>query len=447
MDWKRIWGWWSFDWASQPYFTLGLTFVFGPYFASVATESYMAAGLDEQAADAQAQAFWAQSITWIGLGIAISAPFLGALADTAGRRRPWILTFSLFYVLGAAGLWFTMPDGSNLLLAVMAFGIGLIGAEFATVFTNAMLPGLAPRESIGKISGIGFALGYAGGVIALIVMLLLFAEGEGGTTLLGLSPALGLDPEMREGTRFVGPFMALWFMVFMIPFVLWVREEPAPRHAGGASRALRQLWQTITTLPQQPSLSAYLASSMLYRDGLNALYSFGGTYALLVLNWQITQVGIFGVIGAVSAALACWVGGHIDSARGPKPLIIAMIVLLVALCAFIPGLTPDTVWGVETGLVTPVFMVCGALIGAAGGVLQSASRTMMVRHAHPERAAEAFGLYALAGKATSFLGPMLITIATVSFGDARLGFIGLIVLFGLGLVLLIWVRADGEAHK
>ena len=120
--------------------------------------------------------------------------------------------------------------------------------------------------------------------------------------------------------------------------------------------------------------------------------------------------------------------------------------MLIALCAFIPGLSPDAVWGVETGLVTPIFMVCGAIIGGAGGVLQSASRTLMVRHAHPERAAEAFGLYALSGKATAFLGPMLIGVTTYALGDARLGVIPLIGLFVLGLILLVWVRADGEPH-
>ena len=185
---------------------------------------------------------------------------------------------------------------------------------------------------------------------------------------------------------------------------------------------------------------------MLYRDGLNALYGFGGTYALLVLNWEVTQVGIFGILGAVTSAVVCWIAGKIDSARGPKPLIVTMILVLILVCGFMPGLTPGSVWGMESGLVTPIFMICGAVIGGAGGVLQSASRTLMVRHAHPERAAEAFGLYALSGKATAFLGPMLIGATTFLLGDARLGVVPLIGLFLLGLVLLVWVKAEGEAH-
>jgi UMF1 family MFS transporter len=378
--------------------------------------------------------------------IAASAPILGAFADNTGRRRPWVFVFTLFYAVGAFSLWWTIPDGSTLVLMLVAFGIGLIGAEFTTIFINAYLPELRPRDEIGKISGTGFALGYAGGVIALFIMLLFFAEGPNGTTFIGLDPGFGLDPEAREGTRFVGPFVAAWFIVFMIPFFLWVRDDRRTASPGGVRQALTSLIATIRSLPGRSSLFAYLGSSMLYRDGLNALYGFGGTYAVLVLNWEVTQVGIFGIIGALTSAVVCWIGGKVDSAKGPKPLIITMIFVLIALCAFLPGMTPDAIWGIETDLVDPVFMVCGAIIGGAGGVLQSASRTMMVRHADPDRASEAFGLYALSGKATAFLGPLLIGVTTFVLADARLGVIPLIGLFVLGLILLFWVKADGEAY-
>ncbi|MEM9318046.1 MAG: MFS transporter [Pseudomonadota bacterium] len=446
MDRKRIIGWWMFDWASQPYYTLGLTFIFGPYFASVAAESFMAGGLSEIEADANAQSLWSLGQTITGLLIALTAPVLGAFADHAGRRMPWIVLFSLFYVGGAAGLWFVMPDGSNLVYALMVFGIGLIGAEFTTIFTNALLPDMGPREETGKLSGTGFAIGYVGGVTALFIMLLFFAEGDSGRTLLGWAPAFGLDPEALEGTRFVGPFMAIWYIVAMIPFFLWVREAPGTRQPGGASRALANLVETLRTLPKRPSLFAYLGSSMFYRDALNALYSFGGTYAALVLNWPVRDIGIFGIIAAIASAIATWLGGKIDSARGPKPVIIAMIVLLLAVATFIPGITPEAIWGISVPSAAPniAFFICGALIGAAGGVVQSSSRTLMVRHCEPDRPTEAFGLYALSGKATAFLGPFLIFVATLAFGDARFGVVPLIGLFALGLILLIWVNPQGR---
>lgn len=185
---------------------------------------------------------------------------------------------------------------------------------------------------------------------------------------------------------------------------------------------------------------------MFYRDALNALYSFGGTYAALVLNWPVRDIGIFGIIAAIASAIATWLGGKIDSARGPKPVIIAMIVLLLAVATFIPGITPEAIWGISVPSAAPniAFFICGALIGAAGGVVQSSSRTLMVRHCEPDRPTEAFGLYALSGKATAFLGPFLIFVATLAFGDARFGVVPLIGLFALGLILLIWVNPQGR---
>ncbi|MGR3540267.1 MAG: MFS transporter, partial [Hasllibacter sp.] len=221
-DRRRIFGWLMFDWASQPFYTLCLTFIFGPYFTAVVAEAVLSTGVGERAADARAQVIWSRAQTWIGVAIALTAPFLGALADTSGRKMPWIWAFSALYVIGTAGLWVMVPDASMTLLALVAFGIAMVGAEFTTIFTNAMLPSLATGGRIGRLSGAGYALGYAGGVLSLLIMLALFAESPAGTTLLGTAPAFGLDPAAREGTRFVGPFAALWFALFMVPFFLYV---------------------------------------------------------------------------------------------------------------------------------------------------------------------------------------------------------------------------------
>jgi UMF1 family MFS transporter len=186
---QRIWGWWFFDWASQPFNTLLLTFVFGPYFAEVATAHYMASGMDEAASGAAAQAFWGWGQTVSGVIIALLAPILGALADGSGRRMVWIWIFSAFYVLGSWMLWFLMPDQPDLTQALIWFGLGLIGMEFATIFTNSLMPDLAGDDDMGKVSGSGFAFGYVGGIVSLVIMLLLLAENsETGKTLIGIDP-------------------------------------------------------------------------------------------------------------------------------------------------------------------------------------------------------------------------------------------------------------------
>ena len=435
---KRIWGWFFFDWASQPYNTLLITFIFAPYMKDLMGDG------------SSAQAAWGFGIGLAGVVIALLAPVLGALADTSGSRMRWIWVFSLLYVVGSGMLWYAEPGNYSLVLILLFFAIGMIGMEFATIFTNSMLPDLGPREEIGRISGNGWAFGYVGGLLTLVIMLLFFAESAAtGKTLIGIDPLFGLDAAAREGTRFVGPLTALWFAVFMVPFFLYVREPRARKAPPGAVRAaLKGLRGTLRRLPQTPSLFAYLGSSMFYRDALNGMYAFGGIYAAGVLGWEVRDVGIFGILAIVSGAFFAWLGGKADTRFGPKPVILICILVLTAVAVSVVMVSRTSVFGVpvgpESALPDIVFYILGALIGAAGGVIQSASRTMMVRQANPARMTEAFGLYALAGKATSFIAPLTIGWATYLTGSQQLGVTPVIGLFLIGLVLLLWVKPDGD---
>ncbi len=445
---KRIWGWWFFDWASQPYHTLLVTFIFGPYFASVAAEYYVSLGMVEDIADAKAQSIWALCLAITGLIIGFGAPIMGALADSSGRRVPWVFGFSVMYVLGAGALWYTLPDGSNMWSMLVAFGVGFVGAEYALIFINSQLPSLGSKEEIGEISGSGFAFGYIGGFLTLILMLAFFAEQGNGKTLIGMDPIFGLDAGQREGTRAVGPISAIWYAVFMIPYFLWVRDPAPTGQRISMSKALSNLVQLIKGLRHKLSLSAYLGSSMLYRDALNGLYGFGGVYAGLVLNWEITQIGIFGVVALISSIIFSWLGGKADRRFGPKPVIVAAIWVLIAVCLIIVNMSRETFFGVALaeGSTLPdmVFFGCGVLIGGMGGVVQAASRSLMVRHTDPAAPTEYFGLYGLSGRATAFIAPALIGVVTTMTGSARIGISPVVGLFVIGLVLLIWVKAEGD---
>ncbi|MEX1661429.1 MFS transporter [Thioclava sp. 15-R06ZXC-3] len=437
---KRIWGWWFFDWASQPYNSLLITFIFAPFMK------------DLLGSGTGAQTVWGYGVGLAGLVIAIFSPFLGAIADRSGRRMPFIWVFSLMYVLGAWGLWYAVPGNFSLMLIMLSFAIGMIGMEFATTFTNAMLPDLGPREQIGRISGSGWAFGYVGGLITLLIMLfLLQASPTTGKTMLGIAPLFGLDPATREDTRVVGPLVAIWYAVFMIPFFYWVRE-PRKADALPVATALRAAWPelraTLRALPKRRSLTSFLVSSMFYRDALNGIYTFGGLYAAGVLGWSITMIGIFGILAIITGAIFAWLGGKADDRFGPKSVIVANVVILTAVVIGVVFISRDHVFGIAvppgSSLPDIAFYVLGGLIGACGGALQSASRTMMVRQADPEKITEHFGLYALSGKATAFIAPLAIGITTQISDNQSTGITPIIVLLILGLILLGFVKTNGD---
>jgi len=439
-----IWGWMLYDWASQPFHTLLVTFIFAGYFAA------------EVAPDpVTGQTWWGWMLTLSGLTLAISAPILGSVADASGPRKPWILLFSIMAVAGACYLWFAMPGQSdNAALILAAFGIMLFGVEFTVVFVNAIMPDLVPREELGRLSGNGWALGYVGGVFSLIIVLLLMVESSpgSGATLAGITPVAGLDEIERGGERASGPFTAIWYIVFALPFFIFTPDTPKREKVQGAvGDGLRTLKKTLASLPSTPSLFAYLGSSMFYRDALNGLYTFGGIYAVGVLGWVTTQLGVFGILAAITGALGAFFGGRLDDAKGPRFVIKLCIIILILVCIVIVTTDRSTILLIPVAeapgpfaLPDITFYFCGALIGAAGGALQSASRTLMTDQAKDGNMTEAFGLYALSGKATSFLAPALIGLFTLISGSQQIGISALIPLFIIGLVLLSWVREHGD---
>jgi MFS transporter, UMF1 family len=275
--------------------------------------------------------------------------------------------------------------------------------------------------------------------------------GDSGKTLLGLTPILGLDPAQGEPARAMGPLAAIWFVIFAIPMFLFSPDAPKRAKLGPAvGEGLRSFAATIRALPGTGSLLRYFIASMVYRDALAGLFAFGGIYAGGVLGWGITQLGIFGIVAAFTGAIGAFLGGRADSAYGPKPVIIVSILLLimVAAVALMTSRTAVVLFpvGLESRLPDLVFFACGGLLGASAGALQAASRTLLVHLADGRMPmTEAFGLYALSGKATAFLAPLLIGITTTATGSQALGVSPVIGLFGVGLLLLYWVKIPQEA--
>ena len=428
-----------FDWATQPFHTLIITFVFAPYFASQVAASPVSG-----------QEIWGYATGLGGLAIAILAPICGAIADNMGPRKPWVAFFSVFGVFGCGMLWFATPDTGSVGLALAGVVIGLIGMEMAAVFNNSMMPHLVPRSRLGRLSGSAWALGYIGGIISLLLVLgFMSAQPDSGKTLFGFTPVFGLDPTAFEGDRASGPLTSLWYAIFVIPMFMFTPDaQRLVSRRDAVVNGLRELGGTLRKLPAQKSYFRYLVSSMLYRDGLNALYSFGGIYAAGVLGWSIIQIGLFGIVAALTGVFGGWLGGKADDHFGPKSVVYVGIVTLTLCCLVIVSTSKTDVFFISIGdsastssLPTLVFYIAGALIGAAGAALQAASRTLLVDQVEPARVTEAFGLYALSGKATTFIGPLLIAMTTGLFDSQRIGITPIIVLFLAGFILLSGVRS------
>jgi UMF1 family MFS transporter len=388
--------------------------------------------------------------------IALMSPVLGAIADASGRRKPWIAAFGALLVTGSCLMWFGKPgDVSVVPPLLLAYAIATIGVEFATVFNNAMMPSLVPPDKIGRLSGTGWATGYVGGILSLILVLgFLAASPDTGRTLFGFMPLFGLDPVTHEGDRITGPLTGIWFIVFVLPMFLLTPDYPAKRRMGEALReGLTDLRQTLGELPKRKSMAAFLLANMIYTDGLVSLFAFGGIYAAGTFDWHTIQIGSFGILLAIAGALGAWLGGKLDDSLGPKRVIAgSMLILLSSIVAillvdkdsilFIKVAPPVPGGALFSGAAERAYLVLGCLIGAAGGPLQAASRTLLIQMAPKDRIAQYFGLFALTGKVTSFVGPLLIGVVTAVTESQKAGMAVLVAFFVAGLALLARVRVD-----
>ncbi len=442
---RAVVAWIFFDWSAQPFFTLITTFVFAPFFASVLASDA-----------AEGQALWGYATGFAGFCIALLSPLLGGIADRTGPRKPWIAAFGALLVIGSAMLWFAVPGSPwAVTIALAGFVIATVGAEFATTFNNAMMTRLVPAERLGWLSGTGWAVGYLGGLLSLAVTLgLLAADPHTGKTLAGLSPIFGLDAASREGDRFSGPLTALWFIVFVAPMFLLTPDSPRTgmRLKEAAQGGVGRLKATIAELPKLPALGRFLLANMIYQDALVALFAFGGIYAAGVFGWQTIELGVFGILLTVTGTLGAWLGGKLDDAIGGKPVILGSIACLLFACLGILSLSADHILfvvpaappvpgdGLYASLPEKVYLGLGLLIGLVAGPMQAASRSLLARLAPEGRIGEFFGLFALSGKVTSFMGPTLVALATSVFASQRAGLAVLIVFFLAGGALLAGVN-------
>ena len=414
---RQAWAWALYDWANSAFPTVVSTFVIAAYFTK---------GIAPDAVTGQAQWGWMQTVA--GLAIALLSPVLGAVADAGGRRRLMLGLCTGIMVVATAGIWFARPDPAFTLWALACVGVATVAFELATVFYNSLLPQVAAPDEIGRVSGLAWGLGYAGGLVCLVVALVVLVRPDP-------SP-LGLDRASAGHVRATALLTAGWVAVFAWPVLLLLPDPGGvkPPWLAAARAGLTEVAAVVRRLPANPAMLRFLIARLFYTDGLNTLFAFGAIFAAGVFGFGFEEILLFGIALNLTAGLGAAGFGLVEDRVGSKRMV---MLALGALVLFGGGLL------VVEG--KPAFWALALALGVFIGPAQAASRTLMAKLAPAEEVSAHFGLFALSGRVTGFLGPAVLAMVTTATGSQRAGMATVLVFLAAGATVLAGVREPPAA--
>lgn len=403
---SAIIAWCLYDWAIASFAVIVITFIFATYFTTKVAANTIVGTYQ-----------WANAMALAGIIVAISSPLFGAVADYGGQHKRWLGVFTWICIISTALLWFAYPNVNATYYTLACVVLGTVGFEVALVFYNTFLPSIAPRKYLGRISGWGWGCGYLGGILALSIALYFFIRAK-----------WGLSIETAAQIRICGPFVAVWIAVFSLPLFYLVPDKvmtqrPLPE---AVRLGWRELIATVKKLPREKNILRYLIAHMIYTDGLNTLFAFGGIYAAGTYGLSFEEVMVFGITINIAAGIGAVALAWMDDYLGSKQTIMVSLIFLMILGLPILFLHDKYLFW-ATSLAVCLFI----------GPVQSASRSLMVRLISKEKVTEMFGLYALSGKITAFIGPWLLGMLTLAFSSQRVGMATILVFFFIG-ALLLW---------
>lgn len=414
---RSVLAWALWDCGSSAYSTIVVSFVFAPYLTEVVARGRPPGSLSG--------ANWLAISTALGgVLVAALAPVTGQRADATGRRKRSLAIWTALVIASTLGLFFVRDEWSYLWLGLVLLAVGGVFMEFALVSYNAMLQQVSTPSTIGKISGIGWATGYVGGIVVLLLAYVLFIAPDVG--LFGVTDAGGLR------YRVLALVVAVWFAAWAIPLMLVVPESrPNPDIAQvGFWESYRVLWHDVKALFRLDRHAVwFLIASAIYRDGLAAVFTFGAVLAVSVYGLSAGGVIVFGVAANVVAAIGAFAGGVIEDRIGPKVVIMTSLIGLV---------TTATILLFSSG--PTMFWIFGLMLTLWVGPAQASSRAYLARLAPEGREGQMFGLYATTGRAVSFLAPALFAAFTAGFATDRAGIIGIALVLAAGAIALSRVK-------
>ncbi|MGN6514948.1 MAG: MFS transporter [Rhizomicrobium sp.] len=443
--------WAVYEGARDPYVLLITIYLFAPYFAN----HVVGDGVRGQAIAGSIQAY-------SGLIIAVLAPFLGAIADCGGRRKPWVALYTLILVCAILPLWFAMPHqtGWNLFFIGALWATANVSFEFSAVFHNSLLPSIASHKRLAGLSGLALSLGNFSGIVLLLFMLIAFSlPGVVSWSFVPAHPLWGISQALHEPERLAGPVAAIWLVVFSLPLFFFTPDKPSANLPlfKAMMAGVRSVVSTTKSLKHYRNVGAYLLARLFFNDGMTAVLVFGGIYASSTFHWGPIQMLIYGIELSIFAVLGGFVGGWLDNRFGSKRAIfisiggtaIAVVVTLTMapdrILWFIPyDVNSPHVWPLPFFNTWPELIFLGivnfiAVLITAG---YANSRTMLARIAPPEKMTEFFGLYSLSGQSTSFLATGFISWLTLVSDSQRIGLLGEVLFLAVGLALMAFVKEE-----
>ena len=429
---KQVYSWALWDWATQPFNTVILTFVFTAlYLVSASFLPPETAALDPSdpvrvAAEADLASGLGLGSTIAALGILLLAPVLGQRADAAGRQKLWLGIGTGALILCMLGLWFVEPQPALFWLGVALISAGSVFGEIAAVNSNAMLIGIANPKNVGRISGLGWGFGYLGGIIALVIVV-----------LLDTFDWFGMSTDDGLAYRLIAVGCAVWAIVFSIPIFLNVPEPSLgrPERKVGFFRSYALLVHDVIGLyrdPQTRSTFWYLLASAVFRDGLGGVFAFGAIIGTAVFRFGTQDIIVFGIAANLVAGVSTIIAGRLDDRLGPKRIILGSIgsMVVAGLAVFLLR---------DAGSL--VFWIGGLVLCAFVGPAQAAARSFLARVTPAGREGEIFGLYATTGRAASWMASAAWTVLIVSTSQTAYGILGIVIVLIIGFLLLLPVKA------
>ncbi len=412
---KEVISWSLYDFANQPFTTLIVTFIFSAFFTeSLAENNQVGTSL------------WSLGISITAIFVAITSPFLGAIADSGGYRKVFLMVSTYLCVLATIILYFFEPNQTYnffsleldvAIVALIVFIFANIGFEFGTVFCNSYLSELSNKKNMGKISGYAWGLGFVGGLISLAVSFIF------------------LDLNEITHIRAINLFVAFWFLIFSIPTFLFLKDTKPDRAVHSYfKQSFNSIITSLKNVKEHKKIVRFLIARVFYNDALITIFAFGGIYAAGSLKFSFNEILILGVVLNISACFGSFLFGNIEDKIGVKKMLILTLwtLLISSVLAFLaPFLTNFD------NLITPktLFWIAGVFIGLMQGPNQAGSRSLMARLTPEDKKNEFFGFYAFSGKATAFIGPLFFGLLTSAFGTQQAGLVIIIIFFIIGILI------------